>query len=75
MMTKEAAKAASWLAGNAAGIGSTTLDRADLKSLLLETGGTLICRGHLCDIRSKHLGAGVYKVTLFDKWKEPRDAD
>jgi hypothetical protein len=68
-MTKEAAQAMSWLAANRPGVVSTTLDTPDLKSLLLETDGNIICGGHVCEIRAKHIGAGVHKVTLFCKWE------
>lgn len=43
---------------------SMVMDRKDLKELLLETGGQIIARGRFWDIKSKHIGAGVYKVTL-----------
>ena len=41
-----------------------TMDTKDLKELLLETSGSVIACGVLCDIQTKHLGAGVYKVWL-----------
>ncbi len=72
-MTNEAAQAMGWLASHRPGIGSTVLHTPDLKSLLLETGGSMICGGHLCEIRAKHIGAGVHKVTLFDKWEAKGD--
>lgn len=40
----------------------TTMTRQQLSKLLLDSGGNLFCRGYLRDIKSKHLGAGVYKV-------------
>ena len=45
-------------------IASMTIDQKDLKELLLETGGQIIANGSLYEIISKHIGAGVYKVTL-----------
>jgi hypothetical protein len=42
----------------------TTMDRKDLKELLLETGGQTLACGRLWEIKAKHLGAGVYKVSL-----------
>ena len=41
-----------------------TMDRKDLREVLLETGGSVIARGVLYDIIAKNIGAGVYKVTL-----------
>ncbi len=43
---------------------SMTVERKDLKELLLETGGNIISCGVLWDIETKHLGAGVYRVRL-----------
>lgn len=48
--------------------GSTTVERKSLKAIMLQTGGTLMSGGRLFTIQSKHLGAGVYKLTLKD-WK------
>jgi len=47
----------------------TTMDRKDLKELLLATGGQTLACGKLYDIKTKHLGAGVYKVYL-KRYKE-----
>ena len=44
-----------------------TLTRRQLRALLLSSGGWITCRGHIRDIRSKQLGAGVYRV-----WTEAR---
>ena len=44
--------------------GNATLTARDLRSLLLNTGGIMMARGYLYDIRSQSLGAGVYRVTL-----------
>lgn len=41
-----------------------TIDKKDLKELLLNTGSDIIACGSLWDIVTKHLGAGVYKVSL-----------
>lgn len=46
---------------------TTTTDKKTLKSLLESTGGWMMVQGYGCDIRSKHLGVGVYKV-----WTEVR---
>ena len=43
---------------------SMTIDRKGLKELLLNTGDNIIACGRLYDIVTKHLGAGVYKVSL-----------
>lgn len=63
--TPEATRAANFLAGLPTG--NTTLSRKDLHSLLLESGGNLMARGYLYDIKNKHLGAGVYKVYLQER--------
>ena len=44
-----------------------TLTRAELRAFLLKTDGWIMRDGRLCDIKSRHLGAGVYRVTA-----EPR---
>ena len=44
-----------------------TLTRAELRVFLLKTDGWIMRDGRLCDIKSRHLGAGVYRVTA-----EPR---
>lgn len=43
---------------------STVMDSKNLKELLLSTSGRIIACGSLYDIKSKSLGAGVYKVFL-----------
>ena len=43
---------------------NTTMEKDDLRELLLQTGGTLMARGYLYNIVSKPIGAGVYRVTL-----------
>jgi len=47
----------------------TVMEKADLKELLLSTGGSIIANGSLYDIVSKDIGAGVYKVTLSKTFK------
>lgn len=46
---------------------TTTCDRKALKALLLLTHGWTMAQGRSCNIRSKHLGAGVYKVWLEER--------
>lgn len=41
-----------------------TASKDELRKFLEQTGGSVLCRGHLLDVKSKHLGAGVYKVWL-----------
>jgi len=43
---------------------TTTMDKKDLKELLLETSGWITSCGELYKIDSEHLGAGVYEVSL-----------
>ena len=43
---------------------SMTIDKKELKELLLNTGSDIIACGRLYDIITKHLGAGVYKISL-----------
>lgn len=42
----------------------TTCTTAVLRRLLLDNDGQVLARGRLSDIKSKHLGAGVYRVWL-----------
>ena len=44
-------------------IAEVTLTRAELRAFLLDSGGSIIRSGHLCDVKAQHLGAGVYRVT------------
>lgn len=44
--------------------GNTTMERAELREVLLQTGGNMLACGRLYDIVSKPLGAGVYRVSL-----------
>lgn len=49
-------------------IAHQTMSRKDLKELLLDTDGKIISCGRLRTLKSKHLGAGIYEVSL-----EPRE--
>ena len=51
-----------------AGLAHTTMTREQLRKLLMETGGQLMASGKLWNITSKHLGAGIYKVST-KQWK------
>ena len=43
---------------------SSTLTRKQLRETLLDTDGYVMACGRLWDIKSKHLGAGVYRISL-----------
>jgi len=43
-----------------------TITGKELRELLLETEGQVVIQGRLKDIKSKHLGVGVYRVTVED---------
>jgi len=45
-------------------IANETMSRKDLRELLLDTGGRILTCGWLRTIVSKHLGAGIYRITL-----------
>ena len=45
-------------------IASQTVTRKELKQMLLDTGGKILTCGRLREIQSKHLGVGVYRITL-----------
>lgn len=49
--------------------GSTTCTRGVLRALLLKTDGRMMACGSLYDIKSKHVGAGIYRVSLAD-WRK-----
>ena len=51
-------------------IADMTITRKDLKELLLNTDGYAIIQGRLKKIKSKHIGAGVYRVTVEDRYKK-----
>jgi len=61
-MTPETTRQLNFLASLPSG--NTTMSRRELKEMLLETGGMVMARGELYDIATKHLGAGVYRVSL-----------
>jgi len=42
----------------------TTMATKELKETLLHTEGSILACGRMWDIVSKHLGAGVHKITL-----------
>lgn len=46
----------------------TTLTTKQLKALLLKYDGRITSWGRLCDIKSKRIGPGVYRVWL-EEWK------
>lgn len=62
-MTTEQGRQLNFLCGSPK-YGHTTMLIDDLRQVLLETGGNVMACGYLWDIKSKHLGAGVYKVSL-----------
>lgn len=45
-------------------VANTTMDKKDLKELLLNTDGWIMATGYRWEIKSKHIGAGVYRVHL-----------
>lgn len=45
-------------------LAKATMTRNQLKETLLATDGWVMACGRIWDIRSKHLGAGVYSVYL-----------
>jgi hypothetical protein len=45
------------------GLGHGTCTKSVLRKILLDTGGGMMLAGYFYDITSKHLGAGVYRVT------------
>lgn len=47
--------------------GHGTVERKELKEIMLQTGGEMMACGELWEIKSKHLGAGVYKLSLKKK--------
>ena len=48
-------------------IAEITLDRKQCKAFLHATGGSILRIGRLCDIKSQHLGAGVYRITAKER--------
>ena len=45
-------------------IAQTTMTRKDLRELLLDSYGKILSCGRLWDIKSRHIGTGIYKVFL-----------
>jgi len=43
---------------------SVMVTRKELHELLMSTGGDVLINGYIYDIKSKHMGAGAYKVTV-----------
>lgn len=43
---------------------SQTVNKKELQQILLDTDGWILANGEAYDIKSKHLGAGIYKVYL-----------
>lgn len=41
----------------------TTVSRATVRKIMLRTGGDMILRGRLYEIRAKPVGAGIYRLT------------
>lgn len=51
---------------------NATTTRDVLRAMLLKHDGCFTAQGHIWNIVSKHLAAGVYRVTAERKHKEPR---
>ena len=41
-----------------------TVTRKELKEILLDTDGRIVTCGRLMELKSKHIGAGLYVITL-----------
>jgi len=54
------------------GLAHTTMTREQLRKLLMETGGQLMANGKLWNITSKHIGAGIYRVSS-KLWRTSHD--
>jgi hypothetical protein len=50
--------------------GHATANKDTLQEIMTTTGGQLMARGHLYEIKQKHLGVGVYRVYL-SRWTSP----
>ena len=61
-MTPEIARQLRFLAGIPGG--NTTMRKEELAEMLMDTGGNLLACGRLYNFKTKHLGAGVYRVSL-----------
>ena len=44
--------------------GSSTVNRAQLRHILTTTGGFVLACGWSWDVKSKHIGAGIYRISL-----------
>jgi hypothetical protein len=62
MTADKAQEAANFLASMPRG--HTTLSRVEAQKLMIDTGGQILCQGHLYEIKLKSLGAGVYRASL-----------
>lgn len=62
----EAGSIADFLAMNPT-YANTTTTRQVVRELLLMHDGCLMCKGRLWDIQAKHMGVGVYRVTLKER--------
>lgn len=49
------------------GYATVTMKRKQLKEFLYATGGQILANGHLWDIKTTHLGLGVYNVTTIQR--------
>lgn len=47
--------------------GHITVNQKDAHNILLKTDGTMLAHGRLWDIVAKHLGAGVYRLSLKER--------
>lgn len=45
------------------GLAHASITRSQLKRILLDTGGQMLLVGRLYEIVSRHLGAGIYRVS------------
>ena len=43
---------------------NTTAEKEVVREILLTTGGSVLQHGRLMNVVAKHIGAGVYKLTL-----------
>jgi len=48
---------------------TTTVTRKQLKEILLATEGWIMACGRCWDVKGKHLGAGVYRISLEARFK------
>lgn len=44
-----------------------SVTKKDLKAILLDTDGWMMLRGRMWDLHSKHLGAGIYRLSLKER--------